>query len=54
MVTKDELHTICTKQDINSSFCFEVLIANPEIAILDFLVSQIFCSIIKLKIFRIR
>ncbi|KAG7594601.1 Pectinesterase inhibitor domain [Arabidopsis thaliana x Arabidopsis arenosa] len=36
MVTKDEIHFICTQQDINSSFCFEVLKATPEIARLDF------------------
>ncbi|EFH70449.1 predicted protein [Arabidopsis lyrata subsp. lyrata] len=35
MVTKDEIHTICTKQDINSSLCFEVLKATPEIGRLD-------------------
>ncbi|CAD5312435.1 unnamed protein product [Arabidopsis thaliana] len=36
LVTKDQIHTICTKQDINSSYCFQVLNANPEIARLDF------------------
>ncbi|XP_020866149.1 uncharacterized protein LOC110224430 [Arabidopsis lyrata subsp. lyrata] len=36
MVTKDEIHFICTQQDINSSLCFEVLKPNPEIARFDF------------------
>ncbi|KAG7626862.1 putative pectinesterase inhibitor domain-containing protein [Arabidopsis thaliana] len=36
LVTKDQIHTICTKQEINSSFCFQVLNTNPEIAKLDF------------------
>ncbi|XP_020870623.1 uncharacterized protein LOC110225379 [Arabidopsis lyrata subsp. lyrata] len=36
MVTKDEIHFICTQQDINSSLCFEVLKPNPKIARLDF------------------
>ncbi|EOA39180.1 hypothetical protein CARUB_v10012144mg [Capsella rubella] len=36
MVTKTEINTICTKQDMNSSFCFEILKATPEIARLDY------------------
>ncbi|XP_020866287.1 LOW QUALITY PROTEIN: pectinesterase inhibitor 1 [Arabidopsis lyrata subsp. lyrata] len=35
MVTKSEIHTICTKKRESSSLCFEVVKANPEIARLD-------------------
>jgi len=36
MATKDHMHTICTQRNINSSFYYQVLNANPEIGRLDF------------------
>ncbi|KAL1188659.1 Pectinesterase inhibitor 1 [Cardamine amara subsp. amara] len=36
MVTKDEIHAICTKKGVNSSLCFEILKPTPEILALDF------------------
>ncbi|KAL1188658.1 Pectinesterase inhibitor 2 [Cardamine amara subsp. amara] len=35
MVTKDEIHAICTKKGVNSSLCFEILKPTPEISTLD-------------------
>ncbi|XP_010494163.1 PREDICTED: pectinesterase inhibitor 1-like [Camelina sativa] len=36
MVTKSQIDTICTIKRINSSFCFEIFKANPEIARLNY------------------
>ncbi|CAH8322435.1 unnamed protein product [Eruca vesicaria subsp. sativa] len=36
MVTKDDIKRICTKKDINSVLCFEILKLTPETAPLDF------------------
>ncbi|KAL0697607.1 hypothetical protein Bca4012_053729 [Brassica carinata] len=36
MVTKGEIESICTKEDVNHSLCFEILKLTPEIAKLDF------------------
>lgn len=36
MVTKEEIESICTKDDVNQSLCFEILKPTPEIAKLDF------------------
>ncbi|KAF8062604.1 hypothetical protein N665_1196s0010 [Sinapis alba] len=36
MVTKNEIDIICTKKDVNSSLCYELLKSIPKISALDF------------------